>query len=685
MRALLVVAGRAFGRMAGQATSAFAVAAFLAAAGALFAKSLLDSEGAPVSVASLWAVSASQALPLLTSLLTMRLWDGDGDRSSAEIDLVAPVAERTFAAGRLLGAYVAVALAVAVSFCLPAFALPWLAPSLAPGLTALRLCPAFVALCAYALPLAAVGSLAAAALRRPAPAAVASLLVAGVAPRALYLALEAWSPLVRRTSAEMPIDAIVADAADGGVSLCALAVAVAVAAFSVFASSKAFAMRRLVGDGRLALKATTVLSVACALLATALFSVCAWRFMDIRLCWPEGSGAAVFSARTREILSDMPHEALVTVCLRRNDPRSAAVKRLLGAFSAESRALAGAGVRCEFVDPRWDVGADRLAGMGLAEGYVAFSAERRPRIVLPVDEIDERACATAMQRLSMPRGRGRVLFTAGHGEPDVADGGRDGASDAVRALRQDGHVVESLFCATSPIPQDCSVLVVSGAKVPLSLAERKDVERFIAQGGHLLATVSGDASAGVGPLLGAYGISVHRAEAPAHTVGGADVVAAEFGGHAISDRLLGTVVSFAPGSVWFGFGDSSAGGEGGFSFTPLCMSGGQPFAVAAEKGSYLKSDLAIRPARIVLIGDGSFLRNSSLASRANANRNLLLNSVAWLAGIDVPGSADISGNVLVTNLDRGGRVRLAVVAALCLPAAAAMLALACVAWKRRHP
>lgn len=683
MKTLLVIARRAFGRLAGQSTSVFAAVAFLAGSGALFAKALFSAEGTAVSVASVWAVSVSYALPLLAALFTMRLWNGDGEPGCDEIDLVAPVPERKFAAGRFLGAYAAVVLTVAVSLCVPVLVLPRCAQALASGLSVSRLVPAFAALCAYALPLTAIGSLAAVAFRRPAPAAVASLVLTCAVPHALYRALVEWSPLVRMRFAEMPLDSLIADAADGSVSLGGVAVSAAVSVFAVFAASKAFAMRRFVGGGKVALKASTLLSVASALLATALFAALAYR-LDVRIGWLGGSREAGFSARTREILSSVPHEVRITACLRRSSPRFVSVSRLLRSIVAESRTVAGADVTCDFIDPRWDSSSARLAQMGIGEGAVMFSSGRR-RIVVPAKDIDEAACASAIQRLSMPMRRDRVLFTAGHGEPGVDDFGQDGASDAVRALRQDGYRVEALFTATSSIPSDCSVLVVSGARVPFSSSELRDVELFLAQGGHLLATVSNDGSAGLGPLLESHGIAVNRVEAKVRTTDGSNVVVSEFGDHAVSSQLAGTAVVLAPGAVWFGNDASASGRENGFSFSPLCMADGFTFAVAAEKGAYLKSDLAIRPARMVLIGDNSFLRNASLASRANANRDLLLNSVAWLAGIDVSGSADIAGNVLAAHMDRGGRIRFAAISSLCVPAVAALFGMMCIAWKRRHP
>jgi hypothetical protein len=64
VRTVFVIAARAFGRLAGQATSIFAGVVFLAVAGALFANGLFSAEGTAVSPSSVWALAAANVLPL---------------------------------------------------------------------------------------------------------------------------------------------------------------------------------------------------------------------------------------------------------------------------------------------------------------------------------------------------------------------------------------------------------------------------------------------------------------------------------------------------------------------------------------------------------------------------------------------------------------------------------------------
>lgn len=683
MRAVSVIAARAFGRLVGQMTSVFSCVVFLSVVGALFAKGLFDAEGMAVSPSSVWALAVADVLPLLASLVTMRLWSEDGLPGRTEIDLVAPVPERAFALGRFMAAYAAVVFAVTLTLVVPLAVLARCAPALAPELTAVRLLPAWTALLVFALPLTAIGSLSGVCFGRAAPAAVASVALTYVLPYAAYRALLAWSPIARMKFAESPVLAQIADAADGFFSVGAAVMAFAFAVFAVYAASKVFALRRFVGSGRILLKVSSLFAVASALLATTLLATLAFR-LDTVLEWPGASRTAAFSARTRDILSGVSTGVRVTACLRRDSALFLPTARLLRALAAESKAVAGAGVVCEFIDPRWDPNAaSRLVRTGAREGTVVFSVGRR-RIAVLAKDLDESVCASTIQRLAMPSRSETVLFTAGHGEPALDDFGPSGLGDAVRALRQDGYRVGVYHSITSPVPADCSVVVIVGARTPFAAAELRELGIFLAQGGRILAAVSADGQAGVVPLLERHGVVAVPTPGSGQTTDGSDVVVTAFGDHAISRPLEGSAVVFAPDTVRFGLPTASVERADGFVQSPLCLGGDVSFAVAVEKGTALKGDLAIRPTRLVVIGDPSFFLNGALASRANANRDFFLNAVAWLAGLDVSGSVGIAENVLSARMDRSRRIRFLVISAGVVPAILAVIGFMIVFWKRRR-
>ena len=683
MRQLMVVVLRAFTRLYRQKTTVFAVMVFLAVSGALFADGLFAAEGSAVSLPSIWALSVVHVLPLLVSLMAMRLWSDDGVAERTECDLVVPVPERVFAQGRFAAAYLAVLGAVALSLVVPLFILPDSSQALASQLKVVRFIPAFAAIAFLAMPLTAVSSMCGSFFRNAVPAAVASLALTYVVPFAVYRAALAWSPAVRARFAESPVVAQIADAADGFLSLGFVVVAVAFTVFALFAASKAFAMRRLAGDGRTLLKSSSVVAILCALLSVALLSVLAVR-LDFTVEWPGAVRTASISARTREVLSGIASPVRVSVCMQRDSAGFLPVARLLRLMESESRSVAGAGVVCEFIDPRWDpIAAGRLVKLGVGADSIAFASGRR-RIVVLVKDFDEGVCASAIQRLSMPARSETVLFTSGHGEPSIDDFGPYGLGDAARALRQDGYRVGTHCSITSSIPNDCAVLAIVGARTQFSVAELRDIGLFISQGGRILVADDGGSESGVRPILERLGIAeTSSGEMNSSTTDGSDIVVSEFGDHAVSSPLHGAAVVFAPGAFRFLVPSGQSLGSHGFSIAPLCPAGGAAFALAAEKGSMLKSDLAIRPARMVVIGDPSFFLNRTLVSRANANRDFFLNAVAWLAGMDVSGAVGVADNVLSVRMDRSQRIRFLVYSSVALPLLVAFLAAFVIRRRRR--
>ena len=86
----------------------------------------------------------------------------------------------------------------------------------------------------------------------------------------------------------------------------------------------------------------------------------------------------------------------------------------------------------------------------------------------------------------------------------------------------------------------------------------------------------------------------------------------------------------------------------------------------------------------VRIGDASFAMNGQLASRANANRDFLLNCAAYLSGTDAFAASGTEAGALVTGLDRAGRRRLAAVHVFAAPSAVFLVFVAVAAARRRR-
>jgi len=76
-------------------------------------------------------------------------------------------------------------------------------------------------------------------------------------------------------------------------------------------------------------------------------------------------------------------------------------------------------------------------------------------------------------------------------------------------------------------------------------------------------------------------------------------------------------------------------------------------AAVSERGGNVAKDVAFKPTRLCVIGETDFVMNGTLSARANANRDLFMNAVSWLAGIDVGTAPSLGGDAtLVTGFAR---------------------------------
>lgn len=707
-RTVRVVFARTFGRLAPSPTTAAAIAGFLALAGGLFTLALMRGDGGSTPVAALWAVSATPFLPVLSALLTMRLVADE--RASGRLDLIltAPVRERDFVLGKFLAAHSLTVLAVVLYLAGALAALKICAPELGGGLSAGAFVPALLALLMQSALWCATGLLASACFRYAAAAAFASLLLMLALPHALFMAATAWSPVIRARFSSMPFEAHIIDISTGLVSFSAVAFYAALTFFALFATTRAVCRARMRGRASRGARLATASVTLMAFVFSCLVVAFAMR-LEFTFELPIHSASAGASARTRQILADARGEMRVTCFLARQAPEFRAVSRLLRGLEATARQVGGARLSIDYVDPRWELGrAVELVRSGTEEGSLVFRRNKR-RLVLPVRDLfpgptnavlaagsdaifaGEAACASALMRLSLPASREAIYWTVGHGESSFDSYDPTyGFSDIARDLRRDGYSLETLdLSKTASVPDDCEAVVVAGAREPFARAEAERLEGWLRSGGRMLVLAAPGPNTGVGALLADLGVKTlpYTAVSP-HTFTGTDVIARDFAEHAVTRPLAGSTVVFespspvAPTAAAKAEGtaftelvrtDEQAWGESEPAVRPWVRDAtdepGGPLALAAalERGGGVSKEVKIRPLRIVVIGDAAFVSNGALARRANANRDLFLNSVAWLAGLDALTAPRTPHGSVSTGMDRRAWMRFGIWSAAAMP------------------
>ncbi len=671
MSAVSVTAARTIGRARNQFLTAVAIGGFLAVSALFFAFGLESAEGGELSAAVVWATSVGYVLPALAAILSMDVWSEEFQSGRIDMMLTLPVRERDFVFGKFFGVLVQTMFAVVLSVLLSVSLLAAQAPQALEGIGSGAFLLAVAALFVQATLWCALGVAMSTMFRHAATVVCASLVLMVVLPRGIWFGMRAWASSGRPSFGEFPFDAHVVDIASGMVPVGIVAAYFTSAAIALFIASKLVAGSRLAGRGKGGLRLSTAFSIFLAV-AVVVLSIPLLQKVNPTVEVPVIGDSIVFSPRTRGVLSESSGNIEITCFLPRGDVRFRSVSRVLRQLKRESEAVGGARLLVRFVDPRWDVGAaDRLVRKGVREESVVFERGRR-MVAVPLADggFGERFCASAIRSISVLTQRRTVYWTVGHGESSYSDYDAFGMSDIARDLVHEGFRNERIDLASAQrIPGDCALIVVAGAKEDFSRVEAGRVDAYLREGGRLLSLLGASASGGIVSMLPAWGM--RPLDAPikdAKTLSGTDVLSSDFTDHPISAPLKGSrivlerPVSFAP-SAAVGTGS----GADKIDFQAVAKAGQSTVVGAIERGSGAGRDLALRPTRIVAIGDASFALNGSLATRASANRDFFLNCVSYLSGIETHGFGGIGSAQLRTGFDREGRLRHVVCSAGILP------------------
>ena len=679
MSPVRVTWARTVAQLAKSRSTAFALAAFMAAAAALLAFNLEAAEGKLLPLGAVWALSLSPVLPVLATLVSMDVWSEERRTGRIDLLLASAVRERDFVIGKFFGAWTYLMSAAALSLVSSMAVLWFFAPSVFSGAALIGFIPALFILALQGALWCAVSVTVSSFFRRVASSLCVSLLLLTALPRGIWAGLLAWSHEGRSLFGEMPLDAHALDFASGAFSTGVILLYLLAIVLALFINLQAVSSMRLAGRRAAAMRC----SGAAAAVLAAVFCVLAGNLFlraDIKFNIPFGQFRNAFSERTGRILSECDGEITVTVYLSRSDRRFRPLGHFLRSLKREADSRGGAGVVLRFVDPSWDVAAaQRLVRRGVREASVVFEKGRRLTTVPLREGFGERLCASALQRVATPPVRRNIYWTVGHGESASDDYGTFGMSDIARDLAREGYMNRRLdFSAGTGVPGDCAVLVIPGAKDDFSRLETGMVESYLRQGGRLLVLASDSERGGVVSMLPGWGLrSAKVSLSGARTLSGEDVVVSDFSGHELSAPLkgsrivLGKPAAFTPSAV------ADAGtGAGKIDFFPLAEVNEAVVAAAVERGAAAGSDIAVRPTRIVAVGDASFVMNGMLSARANANRDFFLNCVAYLSGSEAFDSGAVEAGVLTTGMDRGKRGNYLVFGSLVAPGSVFLLMLA---------
>lgn len=266
-----------------------------------------------------------------------------------------------------------------------------------------------------------------------------------------------------------------------------------------------------------------------------------------------------------------------------------------------------------------------------------------------------------------------VYFLKGHGENDIADFEAKGYSEAKKAILNQSYEVKDLtLFDKDKVPEDASMIVISGPKKELFETELKLLEVYLEGGGKLFIMLDPDEGQGLVPFIAKYGIKVGDdiiIDKVSRLFGGDFIipVVMEYGNHSItkdfnlltffpiarsvmamvegSDKVLPQNIAMTSTESWAETDKErlqrgeAAFDEGQDVKGPLSLAAVSTIELAGAKGKTgqdahghtqeSSSSEGQKRARLVVFGDSDFASNNYL--KLSGNKDLFLNAISWLA------------------------------------------------------
>jgi ABC-type uncharacterized transport system involved in gliding motility auxiliary subunit len=249
-----------------------------------------------------------------------------------------------------------------------------------------------------------------------------------------------------------------------------------------------------------------------------------------------------------------------------------------------------------------------------------------------------------------------IYFLQGHGERDIEDKERRGYSEAKKALEETNYLVKplSLLSDKPQIPADASMVVIAGPNKDFLDPEIAALKEYLIKGGKLLVLITPTTPPALVKLLAEFGADVSNAlVVDVSGIGrlfGTDELmplSVAYESHAITKEMA-NVATLYPLA---GMVATSTGFLPGADFRIIAKTPSQSWAtrdvkakqVSFQKGRDIEGPLGVVGAgtfkdptiidasegRLVVLASPDVISNAILGF--NGNRDLFLNSVAWLS------------------------------------------------------
>lgn len=369
---------------------------------------------------------------------------------------------------------------------------------------------------------------------------------------------------------------------------------------------------------------------------------------------------------TRKVVRGLTKDVQVTAFLRTDQAERRPTEDLLRQYADLSSRF-----RFEVVDPDRNPGLAKRYGIATYGTTILETTEKEEKI----SEVNEEHLTNGLLKL-LREGKRTVYFLKGHGENELEDGSRNGYRQAKEAIEKANYEIrELLLLREREVPQDASILVISGPKRDLAESEIQALHRYVERNGKLLIQIDPYTAPSLKAFAGRYGIAVGDdviVDQYARTMGGDYLmpIVSNYYPHAITQNFtLASLFPFArsvdvarpspEGVTVQKLGETGPGSwaetdKGALNRGQLSFEQGQdrPGPVSVAAIATIHTGAATVPAgadqattgqddrtgesrqqtglaRLVVYGNSGFAGNNFL--HFSGNRDLFLNSISWLA------------------------------------------------------
>jgi ABC-type uncharacterized transport system involved in gliding motility auxiliary subunit len=408
----------------------------------------------------------------------------------------------------------------------------------------------------------------------------------------------------------------------------------------------------------------------------------------------------VLSDHAQQILAALDRPVQIVGFVRADDPRNREIADLLDRVRRASPQ-----VNTRIVDINRNPALAREYGIDAYGAVVVESDGLRRDFANPTEQL----LMAAIIQVTRPARR-RVYFSAGHGERGLGDRDRQvGYSTANVALINELYEVGELeLDGQTPVPDDAAALVIAAPRRDLSQGAVRQIEAYLRRGGGVLALLEpGQPAPGLIGLLGRYGVAIsdevvlddeERMFAGDYLT---MLVPGRSADHPVSAALNDTPLMSSVRAVRIVPTDATEAGvdllaTGPESWRTPDLGALEVGAAEFVSGRDTRGPVPVGASaqlrnpggaagRLLVYGDADFASNLLLGYLGN--RDLLLNSVNWLAGEESmlgsrPPAQAPGVNQMFISDHQGERVFW--LGTVVLPVAILTLGLGGVAWRQRR-